>query len=63
MNADQQNQSDSAIKLRVPQDFKGEIEELAASMRISVSALTRLALGEYIKAKKAEATQLEKAPA
>jgi antitoxin component of RelBE/YafQ-DinJ toxin-antitoxin module len=43
------NETGAAIKLRLPAAFKAEVEEAAESMHISVSALTRIALAEYIK--------------
>ena len=36
------------IRLRVHEDFKREVEETAAQMDISASALARLAIREYI---------------
>jgi hypothetical protein len=54
MSEDELTETGSAIKLRVPTNFKAEVEDLALEMHISVSALTRLALGEYIKSHKSE---------
>ena len=42
-------QSGADIKLRLPAEFKSEIETAAKAMHISVSAMTRLALAEYIR--------------
>lgn len=47
---EEETSTNSAIKLRLPAEFKAEIESTAAAMHISVSAMTRLALAEYIKA-------------
>lgn len=43
-----ESNSGKDIKLRLPAEFKAEIEAAAKSMHISVSAMTRLALAEYI---------------
>lgn len=43
------NNNSDYIKLRASQDFKTEVEEFASSREISVSALTRIALVEYMK--------------
>jgi predicted transcriptional regulator len=42
----------TALKVRVPKGFKDEIEVVAEEMHISVSALTRLALADYLKARR-----------
>jgi len=54
MGTKMQTQDDSAIKLRVPQDFKSEVEAVAADMQISISDLARLALAEFIQSHKTE---------
>jgi len=41
--------ADASIKLRVSEPFKAEIETAAESLHISVSALARLAMAEYIR--------------
>lgn len=46
-------EQDPAIKLRVDSAFKAEIEEAAREMHVSVSAFTRLALADFVKARKA----------
>lgn len=54
MSEQNQDQKESAIKLRLPSDFKAEIEKTAADLHISVSALSRLALAEYVRTRRAE---------
>lgn len=41
-------ETDTTIKLRVSDDFKENVESFASTREISVSALTRIALAEYI---------------
>lgn len=48
-------EQEPAIKLRVDSAFKAEIEDAAREMHVSVSAFTRLALADYVKARKAAA--------
>lgn len=57
MSDSNQDHKESAIKLRLPSDFKAEIEETASELRISVSALSRLALAEYIRMTRARRTE------
>lgn len=45
----------TSIKLRVPVDFKTRIEAAAAERHVSVSALVRLAMVEYLKAQEVTA--------
>lgn len=47
-----QPEQETAIKLRIEQSFKAEIEEAAKEMHLSVSAFTRLALAEYVRTRK-----------
>lgn len=48
-------EQEPAIKLRIDSAFKAEIEEAAREMHVSVSAFTRLALADYVKARKSAA--------
>jgi hypothetical protein len=50
--SEEQN-TESAIRLRLSAEFKGEIEKAAEAMHISVSALTRMALAEYLRERNA----------
>lgn len=51
MSEENQNEQEpgASIKLRLPASFKEEVEAVAGSLQISVSALTRLALVSYMK--------------
>lgn len=49
----------AAIKLRVAPEFKQAIEEAARERHISVAALMRLAVGDYLRAER-EATAATK---
>jgi predicted transcriptional regulator len=53
--------TESAIRLRLSADFKGEIEKAAEAMHISVSALTRIALAEYLRERNAAVPKTEEA--
>lgn len=47
MSEEERDESET-IKLRVTATFKGEVEQCAADLQLNTSALTRLALAEYI---------------
>lgn len=49
MSEDNQAEAGAVIKVRLPAEFKEELERFADAKHISMSALVRLSLGEYIK--------------
>ncbi len=46
------NSNEALIKFYVPRDLKRELQELAVSRNIALSALLRLVVTEYIKTRK-----------
>lgn len=50
MDTENESKDSVTMRLRVAPEFKAEVEAVAKSKQLSVSALARLALAEYVEA-------------